>query len=321
MDAFNYIDILIILALALYILLHIKDGVFLLTTRLIGFVGGAVLAFFVYADISKVLSPHMSLPPGVTEALSFVLAFIIIQWALKFVLRKIFSLIPENLQESKISKYLAVVPAFIDGAILISLLLFLIVVSPFFISAKRPIEQSKLGRVMIGQAGTVENYLDKVFSKATESTLGFLTVEPEEGETVTLPFTATNLSVDEKSEEEMLLLLNKRRMEAGVAPVIMDATLRAVARKHSQDMWERSYFAHENPDGLDPFDRMRAGGAKFRTAGENLALARTAERADDGLYKSPGHKRNMLDPAFTRVGIGVIDGGVYGKMFTEDFSD
>lgn len=40
-----------------------------------------------------------------------------------------------------------------------------------------------------------------------------------------------------------------------------------------------------------------------------------------GLMDSPGHRRNILDPAFAKIGIGVIDGGVYGKMTTQLFTD
>ncbi len=321
MHGFNFVDVLIVLAIFLYVLLHMRDGVLVLTRRLLAFVFGAVLAFFAYSYVSAFLAPHLGFSVGMIDAVSFVISFVIIQWMIKFVLRKLFSLIPDNLHHSKLSRYLAVLPATIDGLILTSLILFLIVVSPFFISAKQPIETSKVGSVLVNKASSIEVYLDKIFGKATEESLGFLTVEPTEGESVALPFNATNLSTDPEAETLMLKLLNEKRVAAGVAPIIMDEKLRAVARAHSEDMWKRSYFAHTDPDGHDPFDRMRAGGAKFNTAGENLALARTVERADTGLINSPGHRRNILDPAFKRVGIGVVDGGVYGKMFTEDFSD
>ncbi|MDB5194661.1 MAG: uncharacterized protein JWN50_675 [Parcubacteria group bacterium] len=321
MHGFNYVDILIVFALIAYVLLHVRDGVLVLTQRLLGLVGGAILAFLSYTYVSAFLAPRISAPPGVLDAASFVVMFLLLQSLVKFILRKIFLLIPEDMRHSKFSVYLAAVPALIDGLILVSLILFLLVVAPYFIAAKQPIEDSKLGSVLVDRASGIETYLDEVFSKATESTLGFMTVEPQEGESVALPFKATNLSTDETAETEMLALINAERLKAGVGPLVMDATLQKVARAHSRDMWVRAYFAHTDPDGLDPFDRMRAGGAKFRTAGENLALARTTERAHEGLMNSPGHKRNILDPAFKRVGIGVIDGGVYGKMFTQDFSD
>jgi uncharacterized protein YkwD len=92
-----------------------------------------------------------------------------------------------------------------------------------------------------------------------------------------------------------------------------------VARAHSKDMFAKGFFAHVNVEGKDPFDRMRAGGVKFRTAGENLALARTLQQAHNGLMNSPGHRANILQPRFGRLGIGILDGGIYGLMVTQNF--
>ena len=52
-----------------------------------------------------------------------------------------------------------------------------------------------------------------------------------------------------------------------------------------------------------------------------MALAPNVDRAHTGLMNSEGHKRNILDPAFGKIGIGVVDGGVYGKMFTQVFTE
>lgn len=321
MNAALLVDSIIVLALAVYVFAHYKDGVFVLTRRLASFIGAAIIAFVMYSDLSAFIAPHVAWGPGMVDAISFMICFFAVQQTIRFILKNIFALLPERFERSEASKVLAVIPAFIDGIILISLILFVVVVSPFFLSAKGPIEESHIGSVLVDKASGVEAYIDKVFGKATQESLGFLAVEPEEGQSVNLPFKATELSVDEAAETQMLALLNDERAKAGLEPLLMDDTLRKVARAHSMDMWNRSYFAHVDPDGLDPFDRMRAGGAEFHTAGENLALARTTTRAMEGLMNSPGHKRNILDPSFTRVGIGVIDGGVYGKMFTQDFSD
>lgn len=106
-----------------------------------------------------------------------------------------------------------------------------------------------------------------------------------------------------------------------VAPLEHDPDLVPVARTHARDMWRRGYFSHVSPDGEDPFDRMRQGGVRFRVAGENLALAGTTGLAHRGLMDSPTHRRNILHPAFSRIGIGVVHGAPYGKMHTQLFAD
>jgi uncharacterized protein YkwD len=161
----------------------------------------------------------------------------------------------------------------------------------------------------------------QVFGEAVQETIDLLTVKPGSDERVTLQFTVKNPSVDAEAEERMLELVNRERTERGLKALQPDERLREVAREHSRDMFERGYFSHIDPDGRSPFERMRRGGARFQAAGENLALAPTVEVAHNGLMNSPGHRANILNPSFGRVGIGVLDGGLHGKMFTQNFAD
>jgi uncharacterized protein YkwD len=64
---------------------------------------------------------------------------------------------------------------------------------------------------------------------------------------------------------------------------------------------------------------MRTANIHFETAGENLALAQTVEIAHVNLMNSPGHRANILNPSFGRVGIGILDGGFYGLMISQEF--
>jgi uncharacterized protein YkwD len=117
----------------------------------------------------------------------------------------------------------------------------------------------------------------------------------------------------------MLDSVNRERQAAGLQPLAADPELTEVARRHSADMFARGYFAHDTPEGLTPFDRMRASGVRFITAGENLALAPTISVAHTGLMNSPGHRANILRREFGRVGIGVMDGGMRGLMVSQEF--
>lgn len=149
----------------------------------------------------------------------------------------------------------------------------------------------------------------------------FLNTRLADSEKLSLPYRPGTLSVDEEAEKEMLELINAERIKVGIKPLVVDQTLVKVARMHSTDMWERKYFSHEDPDNKTPFNRLEDGEVEFRRAGENLALARDVKRAHEGLMDSEGHRKNILDSNFGRVGIGVIDGGIYGKMFTQNFAD
>ena len=117
----------------------------------------------------------------------------------------------------------------------------------------------------------------------------------------------------------MLELVNQERASRGLKPLEPDPEMTEVARRHSADMFRRGYFSHYTPEGKDPFERMRESDVRFRTAGENLALAPTLRQAHTGLMNSPGHRANILRPQFGRVGIGILDGGRRGLMVTQKF--
>ena len=163
--------------------------------------------------------------------------------------------------------------------------------------------------------------MQKEFGGAVNDTLNFIAVKPEGGETTSLGFKSTKNSVDELSENKMLGLVNDERTSRGLKPLQMDKKLQGVARAHSKDMLEKGYFSHTSQDGKSPFDRMHDAGITFLVAGENLALAPDVDIAHNGLMNSPGHRANILTADFGKVGIGVIDVGVYGKMFSQEFTD
>lgn len=133
-------------------------------------------------------------------------------------------------------------------------------------------------------------------------------------------------------ELEMLDLINQRRAEGAVCggremrpvpPLAMQGNLRDAARLHSEDMGERSYFAHQGLDGSSPGDRAeRAGYLNARAVGENIAGGSpTAEDAMEGLMNSPGHCENIMSPAYSQVGVGYsfLSGSPWGHYWTQVF--
>jgi uncharacterized protein YkwD len=146
-----------------------------------------------------------------------------------------------------------------------------------------------------------------------------ITVEPGSEERVELPFKVENSKPEPALEEQMLDLVNRERISRGLKPLAADPELVPVARAHSSDMFSRGYFSHYTPEGKDPFERMKDAGIKFRTAGENLALAPTLQLAHTGLMNSPGHRANILNPSFGRMGIGITSGGRRGIMVSQEF--
>jgi len=121
-------------------------------------------------------------------------------------------------------------------------------------------------------------------------------------------------------EQRMLDLVNAARTSAGLKPLQADMTLVKLARLKAQDMINKNYFSHTSPTYGSPFDMMKAAGVTYKYAGENLAGAPGVDIAHTNLMNSPGHRANILNANFTRVGIGVVNGGPYGKMFVQMFN-
>jgi len=106
-----------------------------------------------------------------------------------------------------------------------------------------------------------------------------------------------------------------------------------VAKRHSLDMLCREFMAHVNPDGQTPFDRLRTARILFLCAGENVAIMtaqggmasiRTSlEQIQRGfMSESPNqqnHRGDILNPAFTHIGIGIAYDGPGRLAVTQDF--
>ena len=106
-------------------------------------------------------------------------------------------------------------------------------------------------------------------------------------------------------EMEEFALTNAARAEAGVPPLICDPDLTEVARAHSRDMCSRDYFSHTNPDGDGPGQRVSNAGLPHRGIGENIAAGNmSAEATHNQWMGSSGHRRNILNGGYTRIGIG-----------------
>lgn len=121
-------------------------------------------------------------------------------------------------------------------------------------------------------------------------------------------------------EQKLLNEVNAERVANGRNALLVDPKMVSIARRHSQEMVGKNYFSHVSPANGTLLDRVVSTGALgWIVAGENLAGAPTVEAAHLAVLESPPHKENLLDTRYTHVGIGVADGGPYGKMFTEDF--
>ncbi|MDA8220817.1 CAP domain-containing protein [Desulfosporosinus sp.] len=120
-------------------------------------------------------------------------------------------------------------------------------------------------------------------------------------------------------EQKMLDLINVERSKAGIAPLKTDTKLMEVAKIKAKDMVDNNYFSHTSPTYGSPFDMLNKFGVTYQTAAENLAGNSTVEAAHNALMQSEGHRKNILNPSFNYIGIGIVPSPVYGKVFVQMF--
>jgi uncharacterized protein YkwD len=108
-----------------------------------------------------------------------------------------------------------------------------------------------------------------------------------------------------EARAQLLLRVNSLRATAGVPGVQVDPRLDAVAQAYAERMATQRFFAHVSPEGDSLPDRLEQAGYAYKASGENLGMASGPLAAHLAIEESPGHRKNLLDPAFERVGFGL----------------
>ena len=134
------------------------------------------------------------------------------------------------------------------------------------------------------------------------------------GDVLTIPTLDTSVRA---YEQEVIRLTNVERAKYGLKPLTEDWELSRVARYKSQDMHDRRYFDHTSPTYGTPFQMMKAFGLSYRSAGENIAMGyRTPQAVVTGWMNSSGHRANILNSSYTKIGVGyVADGNYWTQQF------
>lgn len=218
-----------------------------------------------------------------------------------------------------VDRIAGVFPAAARALFVIAIVLAALVVSPVSSDVKASVESSRIARALIGQISALQPTLAKLSGQLGETVPLFVTkLGEDQREALDLP-DDLELSADPVAERQMFDLVNEERTMAGLRPLVWDDRLVPVARQHAEEMFKLKYFAHQSPVSGSPFDRLKAAGITYSRAGENLAYAQSVSVAHRGLMQSQGHRENILRPEFTRMAVGVISAGPYGRMFTQLF--
>jgi len=124
----------------------------------------------------------------------------------------------------------------------------------------------------------------------------------------------------EEARARVLLRINALRVASAFKPASRDFELDGIAQAYAERLAKENFFAHVAPDGTDLKTRMTTAGYRYSSAGENLGLANGPLAAHFSIEHSPGHRKNLLDPVYTRAGIGVAKNSLQQTLLVELFA-
>lgn len=319
----HWIDYVIVIWIGYSLLSGWAAGLPALAANLFSFLGSLLLSVKYHDVVGNFLGEKFGIPTIWTTVLGYVIVATVSEMIISGIISLYLDRLPKNVVKSWPSKTLGALLSVVNNLVLVVFILLVILALPIRGSIKKDIKASLIGSqlVRLGEryGGSVTSSLDQ----AAEEVQRFLTIEPHSKDRVSLDVAvkSVELNVDASSEDQMILLINAERTKTGVGLLRLGERMRDVARTYSRTMFEGHYFSHYDAQGHDAGYRMDTAGISYTIVGENLAYAPEVKVAHRGLMESEGHRRNILDSQFHRVGIGVIDGGPNGRMFTQLFAD
>ena len=320
LKSLNWVDWGVLLILLFTLTAGMGRGFLLGALDLLALGAGLVAAAAGYRPAADFIVGLVHVHPSLAILVAFISLFLLIEVIysalLDLLVRPLWLFLgPGRLLDS----VLGIVPGTISGLVFSTILLLPFATLTVSQEVSASIERSAIGSKLVSAAINFVPAVDSLMGRDLDEALSFLT-PPQTEEGWNIKFGQLGqLTPDPDSEQRMLELINLERAKAGLGPLSFDEQLREVARSHSLEMFQLNYFSHTSPVTGSPADRAGQAGIPFLAFGENLAYAPNVYIAHEGLMNSPGHKANILDPRYGRVGIGVIKSQYRGSMFTQNF--
>lgn len=132
-------------------------------------------------------------------------------------------------------------------------------------------------------------------------------------------FLGQDVTSTTEMEQQILEWTNQERAKASAPPLKWNNRLALAARLHSDEMAKQKDLNHQLKGEPAFTERLSERGARFSSAAENVGYADSAEELQSGWMHSPGHRANLLNPAYTEMGVGIVRAG--NRLWaTEDFA-
>lgn len=316
------VDLAILLTLGVAAYTGKQEGALMMALEILSLSLASVTAFLFYTALGSLIH-KLGSNVSLSRIVAFVLLWVVVEIAGAVLVRVwLFHRWHISLHLTRAARLGGAILNSLKYSVIIVLALISLSALPGLSSAKAAIAESFIGGQLLILSGPVKEWLAGGLGHDLAEAFNFYTVttDPESTKRIDLGFT-TSGPVNEAAETAMLKLVNHERLSRGLEPLRLNVEARGVARSYATKLFAEGFFSHLDNEGNTPFDRLKAAGIRYNAAGENLALAPTLQLAHQGLMNSPGHRANILNSHYHTVGIGIIDGGPYGLMIAQEFTD
>jgi hypothetical protein len=128
---------------------------------------------------------------------------------------------------------------------------------------------------------------------------------------------STGVQAAEITPNTIIKLVNKARIEQGVSILSENSELTKAAQEKANDMLANNYFAHNSPSGITPWHWIEKNNYDYKYAGENLAINFSDPIEQQAAWmNSASHKKNILNPKYSEIGVAVASGKINGHIST-----
>lgn len=305
------LDLAVVAFIGFWVYRGLKRGLLASLAGLAGFVVAAFAAVFGFRIVARPLEAVLSLSTGVANLVGAIAIFLLVYVGFLVIGR----LLTRALRWTKAGKLNAAAGATLSGLWALSFVtavLLAISIIPTPSALANQLEGSTIGKGIVEEA---PRWAQTVARTDLRRALTFFF--PDERPVAI--FATDDIRAFPDAERLLFDLINHERRARGQHLLRWDERLARAGQVHARDMYRRGYFDHVSPQGRSQADRLEKAGARYRTAGENLALAPTARAGHAQLMGSTRHRAHILGPDFDRVGIGVILGR-QGLLIVEEFA-
>ena len=109
-------------------------------------------------------------------------------------------------------------------------------------------------------------------------------------------------------------LVNEERAKENIPPVSLNRAATTAAQVRAEEA--KKSFSHTRPNGTKCFTALAEADISYMAAGENLAgRIKTPEKVVDAWMNSPGHRKNIMNPKYSQIGVGYVSSGNYWSQF------